>query len=554
MKMLSQLLNVSSADPDDARRRKLLNILLVGVGLLTLVALVFTTIGSIVAPNQVRPTLYLASIGMLIAVGIIFLVNRYGAGWVAGALFIVILTGIVALAEEPRETITGRSLVVYAIPIFMASIIIRPYASFIAALLISIMMSVIGIYIQVVPNIMGMIAFFVIALVTWIAARNLEQALSEVRQINRELDQRVIQRTQELAQSLSQNQAILNSIADGVIVFDHNGQAIIANPSISHLLNRPAAEIITRDLETLMGQDVTVQDRKVMDSLLQGDSKDYPAFKVAWGTKTLSVSCAPVRVESASPTGAVAVFRDFTREAELERMKSAFVSTVSHELRTPLNAILGYADMLSEGVYGDLNDRQHEVMQRLMANTNRQLSLVNDLLDRAQIEAGTLSLNYTQIRPTDLLHDMHATMIVLAGGKGLELNCHIADDVPETLQGDSQRLHQILINLANNAIKFTEQGHVDVNILRADEAHWAIKVSDTGPGIADEAQEFIFEPFRTVDSSATRKHRGAGLGLSIVKQLANLMGGDVTVASQIDHGSTFTVTLPLIPSAPTKEK
>jgi signal transduction histidine kinase len=144
---------------------------------------------------------------------------------------------------------------------------------------------------------------------------------------------------------------------------------------------------------------------------------------------------------------------------------------------------------------------------------------------------------------------MHSTMIVLARAKGLELNCHIDSNVPETVQGDAQRLHQVLINLVNNAVKFTERGQVETNVFLCDENYWAIQVRDTGPGIAIEAQEYIFEPFRRVDDSATRRHSGAGLGLSIVKQLVNLMGGEVVLASQVGQGSTFTVRLPTAPQA-----
>ncbi|MBN1582013.1 MAG: PAS domain S-box protein [Anaerolineae bacterium] len=551
---ISRLLNVSSTDPDDARRRKLLNVLLGGVGLLTLIALAMTVAGSILAPEQVEPVLYMASLGMFFAVGLIFALNRYGSGGLASTLFIVMLTGIMALAEAPKETIAGRSLVVYTIPIIMASFILRPYASFAAAILISAMMAVIGMVVQVFPNIMGMIAFFVIAFVSWLAARSLEQTLTELRLINRELDQRVEARTQELARTLSQNQAILESIADGVIVFDRSGKAVVANPAIARLLDYPDSGIIGRDVAALMAENVQSEEQEVMINLVQGNAKSYPTFKLEWGIKTLSVSCAPVQVESEPTTGTVAVFRDFTREAELERMKGVFVSMVSHELRTPLNAILGYAEMLHEGIYGQLDEKQREAIQRILANTRRQLSLVNDLLDQAQIEAGTLALNFTTVKPADLIREMHSTMIVLAMAKGLELNCHIDNDVPEMVQGDPQRLHQILINLVNNAVKFTERGQVEANVFRSDEDHWAIQIRDTGPGIALEAQGYIFEPFRRADDSATRKHSGAGLGLSIVKQLVNLMGGEIILTSRIGQGSTFTVRLPIASRAQRETK
>jgi signal transduction histidine kinase len=241
------------------------------------------------------------------------------------------------------------------------------------------------------------------------------------------------------------------------------------------------------------------------------------------------------------------VFRDYTREAELERMKSTFVSSVSHELRTPLNAILGYSEILTENVYGPLLDGQRNAINRVTVNSKRLLSIVNDLLDQAQIEAGTLKLRVAPFSPSSLIDGVVDVMDVLAQSKDLELITHIDDDVPATLPSDQQRLHQILINLVGNAIKFTDEGSVWVRIYRPSASQWALEVSDTGCGIPLEAQSYIFDPFQQVDGSATRTHAGSGLGLSIVRQLTALMGGEITLKSQVGEGSTFIVTLPLVP-------
>ena len=136
-------------------------------------------------------------------------------------------------------------------------------------------------------------------------------------------------------------------------------------------------------------------------------------------------------------------------------------------------------------------------------------------------------------------------MSSLAESKGLKLITTIDDNMPATLVGDANRLYQVLNNLVGNAIKFTEQGQVEVRFFRSGDTHWAIQVSDTGPGIPAEAQQFIFDAFRQVDSSTTRKYGGSGLGLSIIKQLVTLMDGEVTVESEIGQGSTFTIMLPL---------
>jgi signal transduction histidine kinase len=152
-----------------------------------------------------------------------------------------------------------------------------------------------------------------------------------------------------------------------------------------------------------------------------------------------------------------------------------------------------------------------------------------------------------------LLNDMESTVRVLAETKGLRLTTQVEADVPDTLQGDAKRLHQILVNLINNSLKFTQKGGVDVRIYRPDADHWAFDVADTGSGISKDAQRYIFEPFRQADNSATRKHTGFGLGLAIVKQLVELMGGGVSVSSELGKGSTFSVVVPIDPPQVTKE-
>jgi signal transduction histidine kinase len=230
---------------------------------------------------------------------------------------------------------------------------------------------------------------------------------------------------------------------------------------------------------------------------------------------------------------------------EASRLKSELLAKVSHELRTPLGAILGYTEMLEMGVYGPVSGDQREVMARVIESTQYLARLVNELLDQARLDAGKLELQISNFRPKNIVQETCIRMEVLAQTKGLSLVSEIADDLPPTLSGDPMRLQQILVNLLSNAIKFTPYGGISVRLYRPDPAHWAMQVTDTGPGILKEAQIYIFEPFRQVDGSMTRQHQGSGLGLSIVKQLAHLMGGEVILESEVGQGSTFTVRLPL---------
>ncbi len=543
------MLDVPSTDPDDARRRKLLNILSLGAALSAALALLVTLVADIAGLERLEgvSVVYLSGLAMLVGVLTIIVINRYWSGWLASSLFLLFLTAVLSISDVPQEISNGRSTIVFAVPIVVASVLLRPDASFIMAALSSLVITVIALGVGEVPNPFAMILFLALAIVSWLSARSLERVLQDLRALNRELDQRVVERTRELAETLSKNQAILEGIADGVIVFDNDDEAAIANPAIADLLERSADAIIGHDIKTLMGDDVDAEDRELIVGLLRNRDMRYPSLKLEWGDRTLSVSIAPVHIASGEAIGTVAVFRDFTREAELDRMKSTFVAIASHELRTPLSAILGYADMLQAGIHGPLSEEQRSTLERIVANTGHLLNLVSNLLDQAQIEAGTLRLNFTPFTLSDLFDNVQGAMDVLAQSKGLELSSHIATDMPDTFFGDRQRLYQILINLIGNAIKFTDEGTVLVCAYRFDADHWVLEVSDTGFGIPPEAQPYIFEPFRQVDDLSTRVYTGAGLGLSIVKQLVDLMDGDITLKSGVGHGSTFTIVLPLVP-------
>lgn len=391
------------------------------------------------------------------------------------------------------------------------------------------------------------------AFISWLSARSLEDALNELTLINRELDKRVAERTQALADALTRvqaesgkNQAVLESIADGVVVFDNEDKAIVVNPAIESLIGLMPGQLLGSQMnEMLASGSVNEQESEAVLKLLVNPSPSAGTVKLLWGKKTLAVNAAPVRTMEGEMIGKVAVFHDYTREAEVDRMKSDFVAMVSHELRTPLSAILGYSEMLHEGVYGKVSTGQGGAVSRIIANSRRLLSLVNDLLDQAQIEAGKLTFHNREFQPGELMEHLNSVMETIVQAKGLKLKTVIAEEMPAFLYGDPQRLNQILVNLVNNAVKFTETGHVMVHLFLSDSDHWAIEVKDTGLGISPEAQKYIFEPFRQGNMDVTRQYGGIGLGLSIVKRLINMMEGEIHLSSQVGHGSTFTVVLPL---------
>jgi len=249
---------------------------------------------------------------------------------------------------------------------------------------------------------------------------------------------------------------------------------------------------------------------------------------------------------------ALAQARDKAREAS--RLKSELVAKVSHELRSPLAAIVGFTEMVQLGVYGSVSDEQKDILGNILQSADGLVVLVNDLLDVAQIEAGKLTITYHPFEPRELIGRMESTMTVLADRKGLELHTEIDPNLPQTLFGDGDRIHQVLINLVSNAIKFTAEGHVQVKLHLLNGTQWALSVKDTGKGIPADMHDMIFDQFQQVRFSPTREEGGIGLGLSIVKQLVTTMGGRIQLESQVNKGSLFIVTLPLaLPGSTTQQ-
>jgi signal transduction histidine kinase len=230
---------------------------------------------------------------------------------------------------------------------------------------------------------------------------------------------------------------------------------------------------------------------------------------------------------------------------ELERanrLKSEFLASMSHELRTPINALIGYTALLRDHVYGDLTPKQEDGLRRIQTSAEHLLALINDILDLARIEAGRMPVHLERTALQPLLRSAAAQGEAHARAKGLEFAFELPDE-PLYLHTDPDLLRQVLSNLLSNAVKFTPQGRVVVRAAREGD-RVRIDVADTGIGIRTEDLDQIWEDFRQLDQSRTREYGGTGLGLSIVRKLAERLGAEVTVSSEPDVGSTFTVRVP----------
>ncbi|HMC63613.1 MAG TPA: ATP-binding protein, partial [Gemmataceae bacterium] len=227
---------------------------------------------------------------------------------------------------------------------------------------------------------------------------------------------------------------------------------------------------------------------------------------------------------------------------ESNRLKSDFLATVSHELRTPLNSVLGFSEVLLSS--NQLSDKQQRWVQNIQTSGRRLLNLINDILDLAKIEAGKMEVRREEFQIGEVCEGQLNMFRPIAEKKNIDLRGQVDPEIP-TLKQDVAKLQQILSNLLSNAIKFTPEGGTVLLKAEADARHVTLTISDTGVGIAPEEQELIFEKFRQGGSALTREHAGTGLGLSIVRELSKLLGGEVTLRSELGRGSTFTVRLPL---------
>jgi signal transduction histidine kinase len=231
---------------------------------------------------------------------------------------------------------------------------------------------------------------------------------------------------------------------------------------------------------------------------------------------------------------------------EVDRLKSEFLTSMSHELRTPLNSIIGFADVLLQGIDGDLNDMALNDIRLIYSSGQHLLALINDILDLAKIEAGKLELVREWIDINEIIKDVVGASSSLVKDKPVEILVDSRADLPPVYV-DKLRLSQVLLNLVSNAAKFTHQGSITIKAKLEDQApdKMRIAIVDTGIGIPPDKLETIFDRFRQADSSTTRQYGGTGLGLAISRNLAQMHGGELKVASEVGVGSEFYFTIPL---------
>lgn len=359
---------------------------------------------------------------------------------------------------------------------------------------------------------------------------------------------------------------ILNSMNESLVVLSKDLNTITINPATSRLLGYEEKELIGETFSKICLDDGLFEKTKNEGLFKKGYTRSIETTYITKYNKKIPVlfSYSIMRNDS-EIAGIVCVAQDITerkiaekilidakeRALEVARAKSEFLATMSHEIRTPMNAIIGMADLLSET---ELNTEQMKYVQVFKSAGENLLNIINDILDFSKVEAGYIEIETIDFDLAEVVEKVCDTLAIRIHKKGLELILHISKDIPTNLIGDPTRLRQILTNLIGNSIKFTEKGEIFLDIHKKEDMKVAepeherkiellFSVSDTGIGIPEDKKSTIFESFRQLDSSTTRKYGGTGLGLAITKRLVELMGGEIWVKSKLGEGSIFYFTI-----------
>lgn len=351
----------------------------------------------------------------------------------------------------------------------------------------------------------------------------------------------------------AKNQAILESIADGVIVADAANKITLANVPASSILGVPRADLIGKFINEFLG--LYGQSHHSWLSVIQNwaqnadrmDQGTYIDEQFAIEDKVVSVHLSPV-LAGKQFFGTVSIFRDITKEVELDRLKSEFVSTVSHELRTPMTSIKGYVDLMLMGAAGKMSEAQTRYLQVIKNNAERLHMLVNDLLDISRIETGKTALD---LRPVDISQVIDQVVVghlygrIQHEGKQITVHTDTPDGLP-LVNVDHARITQVLTNLLDNAFNYTP-AHGEIRVTARENGRYVfVSVSDTGIGISKEDISRIFDRFYRAEHEMVQKIPGTGLGLAIVRSLVEMHNGQLLVHSQPGIGSTFTFNLPVV--------
>jgi PAS domain S-box-containing protein len=358
---------------------------------------------------------------------------------------------------------------------------------------------------------------------------------------------------ERLLQEKIRDEAMLKSIGDGIIATDDKGKITMANRVAYETLGWRRSELIGRHIVNAIpmvdetGRVLTIAERPMTKVLMHGkkavtSKRNYYLKKDKKTNLPIHITVTPIIIEG-TIVGTIEVFHDITREKEIDQMKDEFISLASHELRTPMTAINGLLSMIAHGDYGPVNEKLKHPFQNIQISAERQIHLINDLLNVSRLQSGKIEFTYINFSLRTMLEDSVKSLIPIAQQKGLQLT--LKDEEEVHVHADEEWTKHIMNNLIGNALKFTEHGGVTISYYAKNDTAF-IAVTDTGSGIDQTDQDKLFGKFQQLDRELSGKPPGSGLGLYLSRELAHKMEGEVQLTqSKIGRGSTFVLTIPL---------
>lgn len=359
------------------------------------------------------------------------------------------------------------------------------------------------------------------------------------------MTERLSERNHQLVEQANELKAILNGIADGVLVLDKEGRMVNSNPAARCIMAEVSPDALFDVLHTSPSVPPNGANGGPKQDRRGGPLSIQQPQRYQVNGRVLSALAAPVAAPDGEESRTVVVLRDVTREAEAEQLKDGFITSISHELRTPLTSIKGYSELLLRNANGNLEEQQLRFLQIVSNNTNQVILHINQSIDIMQLQAGTLALQQERLCFTDLAEETAESWRERIEDKGLSLRIRLAGGRAR-VYGDAARLVWAMNNLLSNACNYTlAGGHVEVRV-SAENGEACLDVSDSGVGVAASDQPYLFSRFFRANNEKTFDVRGVGLGLYITRSIVELHAGRVWAESELGVGSTFGFALPLV--------
>ncbi len=547
---LQTLLKVQSEDRELAVRGQLLKGAALLVGIIALAALPL----AITDPRS-SSRVILGTLGLACGCGVVFLLAHRRAIAPGGMLLTGMLLVYLSL-HRPDLLLTRPHGAAFFIPVLVASLISGPTAALICGVIALIMLGLISQLSGIPWTVDTFVIAFIIAMATgllWLIVRTLEQFRAERADAEQQVRATLDVLAQEYATSeraRREHRAVLDATGEAMALVSPDGQLMTINRRLTEFFGVHADDVLGQHITALQAtvERIFAEPDEVRNLVAASVTDVERQFTTILGQqwpnrRDLELFSTPVQGVDNKPVGRLYVFRDITREREVDRMKSDFVALASHELRTPLNAINGFVSLLLDGAAGPLSEQQGHLLGVAKRNSDRLTVLVTDLLDLSRIESGKIELQCTALNIATLIRHVATLLHGELEAKQQRLMLELPEGLPD-VSGDPDRVVQILLNLLSNAHKYTPaHGHITV-AAHAEQEYLQVDIHDTGVGLAPDEQSQIFTKFFRVQNHMTQDVGGTGLGLAITRSLIDLHGGEIAVQSTQGQGSTFSFTLP----------